>query len=228
VGAGAIAANATSGASYAFPPPVCGDGLTNQATEQCEVNEPIFPASGSDQSPCEVGKYCASNCTCQKVAPFADGTWIRTPNASVYRSVGGSPVYLTSCAKTGTFPGCPASFWKAPQEFVDALITLHPTPAAGSLVRRPDGAVFQIRNGRAEYVQSCAEVGGCSGLVDLDWAAVDRLGGPPPPSSHGWSDRHNLGGVLASEPSAALMPNSSLHVFVRGSDNALQQKFWVP
>lgn len=165
------------------PAAICNDGVENQSWEEC------------DQSGCDVGRYCTSACTCQPVSPFASGTFTRTPNGAVYRTAGQSPVYLSTCARSGYFPGCPAAFWNAPQDFVDALLVLYPVPVDGSLVRRPDGAVFQMRNGRAQYVRACADVGGCNGLVDLDWAAIDRLGGQVPgdrPVGHGLASGQHL------------------------------------
>ena len=45
-------------------------------------------------------------------------------------------------------------------------------------------------------------------------------------SWHPWG-RHNDGGVLASEPALGSMGPNHEHVFVRGTDNQVYQKFWT-
>lgn len=175
-------------------------------------------------------QYCRAHVDGQCDVPgvFPEGTFIRTPNGTVYRSAGHSPVQLFTCARQGYYPGC-GSFWQAPQEYVDNLRVIYPVPVdgtfvqrsdgtmfrfaggapvtlydcgplggcpgfvsldgeavnrliqrqsiprEGTLLRRPDGAVFQMRCGRATYVSNCADVGGCAGLVDVDGVALDRL-----------------------------------------------------
>ena len=103
-----------------------------------------------------------------------DGVFVRSPDGRVYRMAGGSPVYLSNCAGQGYFPGC-SSIQPVSQEDVSLWLQLQPVPSPGTLVRRPDGAVFRMECGKGLYVSNCAQVGGCAGLVDLDATAVNQL-----------------------------------------------------
>lgn len=103
-----------------------------------------------------------------------DGTFIRTPDGTVYRIAGGSPVHVFTCAPQGYYPGC-GTIYNVPAEFAAEWLRQQPLPRDGALVRAPDGSVFRMECGDAVYVSNCANVGGCAGLVDLDGTAVNQL-----------------------------------------------------
>ena len=103
-----------------------------------------------------------------------DGTFIRRPEGTVYRFAGSAPVQLYTCDASGYYPGC-SGFIDLDGMAVDRLIQAQAVPSNGTLLRKPDGSVYQMRCGRAEYVASCSDVGGCDGLVDVDGMAVDEL-----------------------------------------------------
>lgn len=104
-----------------------------------------------------------------------DGTFSRTPDGSVYRTVGGSPVHLYTCAPQGYYPGCPSTFLQVTAAQVETQRRFYPRPVDGALIREPSGAVYRMECGQPRYANSCAAIGGCQGLVDLDGLAVARL-----------------------------------------------------
>lgn len=107
--------------------------------------------------------------------PFPrDGTFVWHPNGAVFRAVGGALVYLSTCAAQGYFPGC-TNLIALDETATTNLIDAQGLPRNGALVRAPDGSVFRMECGDAVYVNDCANVGGCAGLVDLPAAAVDQL-----------------------------------------------------
>ena len=120
--------------------------------------------------------YCRTNQNgrCDVPGVFPEGTFILTPNGTVYRSTGHSPVQLFTCNPQGYYPGCGNNFWRAPQEFVDNLRVIYPVPVDGTFIQRPDGAMFRFAGGAAVYLSRCPN-GGCAGFVSLDGEAVNRL-----------------------------------------------------
>jgi hypothetical protein len=196
----------------------------------CATPPTCSEADECDGSGCASGAYCTSACTCQPVSPFPEGTFTRTPSGSIYVTAGRSPVHISSCEPWGTFRGCPSASWNAPQDFVDALQRLYPVPTDGTRVRRPDGLVFEMHCGRADYAYSCVDAGGCAGAIDLDSAAIDRLMtgrgcNDPDAWPLDWirfGDSH-----VADAPGAASWGPNRLDLFARGNDNGVYHKWYA-
>jgi cysteine-rich repeat protein len=107
--------------------------------------------------------------------PFPrDGTFLWHPNGAVFRVAGGALVYLSTCAAQGYFPGC-SNLIALDGIAINGLINAQALPRNGVLVRAPDGSVYRMECGDALYVSDCVNVGGCSGLIDLDGLAINRL-----------------------------------------------------
>ncbi len=113
--------------------------------------------------------------TAEAASSVPDGTFVQvTGHAPIYRVVGGSPVHLATCAPVGYFPGC-SGVRQISQAQLDGMPR---APRDGAFLRKQDGTVFRMAGESPVQLFTCSPAGyfpGCTGIVDLDGIAVDRL-----------------------------------------------------
>ena len=97
---------------------------------------------------------------------FANGSFLRAAETGrVYRVVGGSPLWLSSCVE-----GCPG-LQNVSQATIDAM---PPVPASGSFLRAAEtGRVYRVVGGAPLWLSSCVD--GCPGLVNVNQWTIDVL-----------------------------------------------------
>ena len=103
----------------------------------------------------------------------SNGTFLRDPAGyTIWEVAGGAPLVVSSCANLG---GCPGAVNIDPYA-ISHLDHLNARPSSGTLIRDPaSGMIWKVVGGAPLGVSSCANVGGCSGVVNIDPYAVAHL-----------------------------------------------------
>jgi hypothetical protein len=102
-----------------------------------------------------------------KVTVSVNGTFVGTPDGSIYRLAGGAPIYVTNCAIYGA-GGC------GPVVSVPDLSLLAHYPADGTVIMGAQtGRVYRIAGGAPIYVTNWATIGGPQPSVAVDQQSID-------------------------------------------------------
>jgi cell wall-associated NlpC family hydrolase len=137
---------------------------------------PLYVSSCSAIDTCanavDVDAYAISHLDHLNAVP-SNGTLVRDKTSgAIYILAGGAPLYVSSCA---AIDGCDGAVDIDPSA-VSNLNHLNAVPADGTLLRdKVSGAVYIVAGGAPLYVSSCAAIDGCSGVVDIDAAAISTL-----------------------------------------------------
>lgn len=114
----------------------------------------------------------------------ANGTFIRDAGSGgIWEVAGGAPLYVSSCATLG---GCSGAvnidLWDV-ENAGNPLSHLNQRPSNGTFLRDPAGyTIWEVAGGAPLALSSCANLGGCSGAVNIDPYTVshlDHLNGRP-------------------------------------------------
>lgn len=99
-----------------------------------------------------------------------DGTSVQIAGSpEIYRIAGGAPLYVSNWAAVGG----PQPYTVVSQaQFED----LNVYPANGTFLRDEAGTIWRVAGGDPLWVNSCADIDACSGLVQIDGADVANAG----------------------------------------------------
>src|SRR5262249_5782618 len=107
-----------------------------------------------------------------------NGTMIRSAQTgAIYMEAGGARLYVSRCAGFGGCAGVVNVGQWAIGNAGTALSHLNSVPVNGTMIRSAQtGAIYMVAGGAPLYMSSCADFGGCAGLVNIDQWAIGNAG----------------------------------------------------